>query len=131
MHSLGDYTYSGLSSLNKYLNENDIYNGKYEALIYFEGDFSKSVAYAKTLNRNYNLIFNNCMQVSVEVLLKGTFDQGNQYYKIFLGKIAVNPVPNCAYLRLASFHRSVSSYYAAPWYLRWAYVNPVKAVLVY
>ena len=131
LHSMGRFVYRDLQKLNEYLNKNNIYDGKYEALIYFEGDFSRSVEYAKSLKRNYNLIYNNCMQVSVEVLLKGTFDQGNQYYKMFLGKIAINPVPNYAYLRLVSFHRSVASYYAAPWYLRWAYVNPVKAVLVY
>ena len=128
--SLGRFRYSNRTQLNNYLNKNGIYSGKYESLIYFRGDFSASLQYAKQLKRGYNLLWDNCMQLSVDVLSKGSFAQNNKQYKSFLKKISFNPVPNCAYISLRNFHSIVVRYNSAPMYLRAFYINPTKAVLM-
>jgi len=128
---LSGFTYTNFDNLKNYLKNHKTYNGSYEGYIYFKGDFSAGQQYADTLQRNYNLIWDNCMQMSVDVLLKGRFEKSNASYKAFLRSIRANPIPNVAYTRLRNFHTSVVLYHAAPWYLRWACVNPVKAVLIY
>jgi len=131
IHSLGGFVYKNRSSLNSYLKKNKIYSGKYEDLLYLKGNFSKSVEYAKSLSRNYNLLWDNCMQVSIEVLCKGKFTKSNSQYKAFLNKISLNPIPNMVFNRLLSFDAAIKIYHKAPWYLRIFCVSPSEAVLLY
>ena len=71
------------SELNNMLKGKNINNLNY---VYLEGDFSKSVKYAKKHEGSnyggYNLATNNCMHYAQNVLLKGKFD--NAIEKHFL-----------------------------------------------
>lgn len=119
-----------LESINRFYSAN--YGGKYSGAIRFTGDFSKSVAYAKQLSsRSYNLLWNNCMQVSVDVLGKGSFRKNNFEYKLFLRKIRLNPVPNIAFSRMIAFYSVVSVWNATPWYLRRTMAHPAVAVMIF
>ena len=129
IRALNDGTYTDIDTINE--NLNGIYGGKYDGMIYFKGDFSACVDYAKNLKSNYNLLFNNCMQVSVDVLLRGEFEQSDLCYKTFLLKIRQNPIPNIAFKRLHIFHNSVSRFHSAPWYLKIFYTTPMKAVILF
>ena len=123
--------YSGktdLTSINAFYKEH--YGGKYEASIYFSGDFSKSVTYAKKLSKKYNLIFNNCMEVSCDVLRQGKFSKNNGSYRTFLLRIRGSIVPNVAYKRMLAFHITVVIWQNTPWYLRDALVSPGSAAVL-
>ena len=109
LQKLTGFKYDGLSSLNDYLIKHGIYtpsdkkdtNGNpYEDAIYIKGDFTASVKYADRLTRDYNLITNNCVQLSIEVLLRGRFAENHTQYKSVLRDIRSMPIPNCAYLLL-------------------------------
>ena len=100
----------------------------YEKMIYFSGNFGNAVAYAKTLEKNYyNLLFNNCMQVSTDVLRKGTFTKSNSSYKIFLFRVRCATIPNVAYQRMSAFHSIVEVWSQAPWYMRIQIMSPAEA----
>ena len=104
------------------------YGNTYERMIYLNGDFSKSVDYAKKLSNNtYNLIFNNCMQVSADVLRRGNFTYNNSEYKSLLFKIRSNPIPNIAFEKMITFTNIVSRWNTSPWYLKWLFYSPRKA----
>ena len=122
-------SYSGkitLNSINSFYAEH--YGGKYEAYIYFNGDFSKSVTYAKGLAKNcYNFLFNNCMQVSCDVLKRGTFSKNNGSYRIFLSRVRSATVPNVAFGRMLAFHSTVKAWNSAPWYKRFCLMSPTEA----
>ena len=125
--------YSGLTnlaSINVFYYRN--YRNKYEDMIYFKGDFSKSVEYAKKLNsKNYSLITNNCMQVSTDVLRKGRFAVDNWAYQSFLIIIRINPIPNIAYRRMVSFHSAIERWHSTPWYLKWTAISPIGAIVLF
>lgn len=124
-------SYSGktdLSSINSFYKEH--YGGKYEGSIYFSGDFSKSVTYAKKLSKKYNLIFNNCMEVSCDVLRQGTFSKNNGSYRIFLSRVRSSIVPNVAYTRMLAFHSAVVLWQKSPWYLKVFLISPGSAALL-
>lgn len=107
------------------------YRGSYEKMIYFDGDFSKSVSYAKNLDtKKYNLITNNCMQASTDVLRQGKFSNNNNEYQEFLKKIRFSVIPNVAYDRILSFALVVSIWNTTPWYLKWAVMSPLSAVIL-
>ena len=94
------------------------YSQTYDDMIYFEGDFSASIKYAKNLNEDYNFIFNNCSQKSIDVLLRGKFKYFNAYYKLSLLELRFNPVPNIVFQRMRSYDlslRVVSYRYCGLW----------------
>ena len=81
-----------------------IYSGKYENYIYFSGNFTKSLVYVDKLNNvNYNLLTNNCVQVSIDVLLKGTFYYKHKEMVKFLRTARYHPVPNTVYSLLDDY----------------------------
>ena len=126
----GKINYNGMSSLPPFIIE------KYDRVIYFEGDFSASVDYARTLKKgdssdDYNIFWNNCMQVSADVLMRGKFAQSNWCYRSFLQRIRNSILPNIAYSRMVNFHNAVKVYYAAPKWARWLYISPERAVQIY
>ena len=111
---------------------NKYYGNRYECMIYFKGDFSKSVVYAKELSsKGYNFIFNNCMQVSTDVLRRGTFKYNDFEYCAFLLKIRINPIPNVAFSRMLAFHAVVTIWNDTPWYLKWLLTSPLVALALY
>ena len=113
-----------LSAINTFYNYH--YQNKYEFMIRFKGDFSKAVAYAKNLeSKTYNLLANNCMEVTTDVLRKGTFSQSNAAYKTFLLKLRTLIVPNIAYNRMVRFHAAVKNWHATPWFWRKPANNPL------
>ena len=119
-----------LYAINDFYKEH--YGNEYEAMIYFKGDFSKSVSYAKKLDeKGYNFLFNNCMEVSTDVLKQGKFKNNDAYYKLFLTKMRTVAVPNIAYRRMQTFHSSVQFWDSTPWYLKSGVISPAKAVLLY
>ena len=97
LNSMGDFEYENLTALNDTLHERRIYNGKYEAAVYFSGDFSSSLEYARKLSKNYSLFANNCMQVSAYALFLGKFDNYDLFYKQQLLICATTIIPNIAY----------------------------------
>ena len=121
--------YSGninLSAINSFYEKH--YGGKYERLIYFSGNFANSVTYAKALAKNYyNLLLNNCMQVSTDVLRKGTFAKSNSAYQIFLSRVRSATVPNLACGRMSAFHLIVETWHQTPWYMRCLIMSPMEA----
>ena len=67
-------SYDGKISLNA-INESKQYNGDYEAMEYFHGDFSESARLAKNVTGKYNLYTNNCSQKTLNILAQsGTRD---------------------------------------------------------
>ena len=124
------YDYTSIESLIK------IDGDRYDDAIYFKGDFSASVKYAETLKasfsgEDYHFLWNNCMQVSVDVLKKGKFSQSNACYQVFLRRIRTELVPNIAYSRMLRFHNAVQSYHAASRWARWRYISPERAVWLF
>ncbi len=105
---------TNLSAINSFYSSK--YNGnEYEDMIYFEGDFSASVDYAKKLQKEqptYNLIINNCMQVSTDVLRKGEFKQNNDQYKYTLLKCRFSIIPNVAYRTIKNSINKTNSGYS-------------------
>jgi RHS repeat-associated protein len=104
--------YSGelnLSSIN--LLYNKIRGGSYERMIYFEGDFSNSLRYARAVQNNwYNLVNNNCMQLSTDILRHGTFAKNNFGMKLMLLSVRRKIVPNIAFMKICPYY--VFSYIA-------------------
>ncbi len=119
-----------LDAINTFYNYH--YGGDYEFAIYFDGDFSMSVLYTRILPRFcYNLLWNNCMQASTDVLSKGKFKYYDGYYDLFLSKIRCATVPNVAFMQMSRFHFSVTTWERAPWYARLFMVSPEEAVMLF
>lgn len=100
-----------------------LYTGYYDNIVCLHGDFRNSLVFIKTLfskdyrnyktttynnrynmvcyikkiNWNYRLISKNCMQMSCEALIKGTFRYNDSQYGIFLNKLKKCVIPNNAY----------------------------------
>ena len=74
-------------------------NTKFDATLYFEGDFEGAYGYFERLKNNgkYNLFNNNCMQTTVCGLLNGTFKSDDSKTKLFLIKAKNKIIPNLAY----------------------------------
>ena len=124
------FDYTSIKSLMK------IDGNRYDATIYFEGDFSGSIKYAEMLKKNfskkdYKLMRNNCMQVVTDVLMRGNFAQSDGCYKLFLQRIRSSMIPNVAYSRMVNFHNAVLIYHAAPRWAKWLYTSPERAVWIY
>ena len=124
------YDYTSIESLMT------IDGDRYDAAIYLEGDFSKSIKYAETLKENYSpenykLVRNNCMQVVTDVLARGEFAQSDTCYETFLYRARNSIVPNVAYSRMFNFHNAVQTYHAAPKWAKWLYTSPERAVAIY
>ncbi len=73
-----------------------VYDGTYEAYYYIEGDFSKSYDFAKYVaeNSDYNLYFNNCAQVTLEVLAASD----TTYKYVFANSRVINITPRRAFM---------------------------------
>ena len=99
---LKGFRFKNLSQLNSYLNSKKIYSQKYKAGIYFHGNFDASVRYAKALKSSYCLLYNNCMQVSIDVLMKGKFKKHNKKMKAILFLLRSEKIPNIAFAELIS-----------------------------
>ena len=126
----GTINYNGMSSLPPFIRE------KYDSAIYFEGDFSASVDYVRTLKKkyspdDYDVFWNNCMQVSVDVLMRGKFAKSDWCYESFLYRVRNTIIPNIAYSRMVNFHSAVQTYHAAPKWAKWLYTSPERAVQIY
>ena len=90
------------------------------SMIYFEGDFTKSLSaaqqiysdYVKDKNTamKYNLLFNNCMQLSADLLLKGTFTNYDSDYRTALSRTKDKIIPNDAYKAMNQFNKYIDSY---------------------
>ena len=124
------FDYTSLSSLMT------IDGNRYDAAIYFEGDFSASVAYAEKLEKNYSsedyvLVGNNCMQVVADVLMQGEFEQSDLSYKVMLHKARNSTIPNVAYSRMVNFTNAEQIYNAAPKWAKRLYTSPERAALIY
>ena len=121
-----------LESLNKFLNKNKnngqkYYSGKYEYNLYLEGNFYASLEYIyhtllnkkgkikstfiyypeEKKNPKYTWYNNNCMQVSIDCLMKGNFKHQDKYYKSALNALRLVPIPNTVSARLRVFHSTV------------------------
>ena len=120
---------TSLASINKFYKEH--YGSEYEASIYFKGDFSNSVEYANTVDKYYyNFVFNNCMQVSTDVLRRGKFSQSNLEYKAFLLRVRHTAAPNSVYYRMDRFSTVVKTWHNSKWYQKLYLLSPAKAVYV-
>ncbi len=91
-----EYDYESIDSMIKYDGD------RYDVAIRFEGDFSESITYAQSLADNYqeddySIVWNNCMQVVTDVLMKGEFAQSNYYHKRALCESRISIVPNVAF----------------------------------
>lgn len=79
-----------------------------EDYIYFEGDFSKSVAGGRILKEKtdlqYNLYMFNCMQASIELLMLGTFSNDDNLYKKALLKARKLIIPNAGFVSMRAFN---------------------------
>lgn len=88
-----------IQSFNKWVRENTNYDGNYDESIYVKGDFDKSYNEAYTAVKkyepgtftldNYNLIFNNCSQMSYKLLDYGTLDNGLSFSSVVRDNITV------------------------------------------
>ena len=126
-----DGKFSNLNDLNKVLNSTGCYKGRYENGIYFDGDFSKSLEYAQSINANYDLLTNNCMQVSIDVLSKGKFKTADTAYKNQLSKIRSNPFPNGGFCAMYGVNMYVQKSYVARSILLSVSIITLKAVMKY
>ena len=123
------YGRTDLNSINSFYEQE--YGGTYEASIYFQGNFANAVSYAKGLIRdNYFLLTNNCMQVSTDVLRRGTFYRNDGAYDLFLMRVRGATIPNVAFTRMVVFHSTVQIWYQTPWYRRHTILNPVVAAVI-
>ena len=76
--------------------ENYLYKGKYRP-------YSKLIVFNN--NPNYYLLTNNCMHMSIEALLKGSFKSNDYYYKKTLKLIKNNvSAPNIAFEMISFFY---------------------------
>ena len=118
-----------LNSINSFYEQE--YGGKYEATIYFQGNFSNAVSYAKRLSsKKYFLLGNNCMQVSTDVLRRGSFYKNDGSYDTFLLRVRAATIPNVAFTRMILFHSTVQVWHHTPWYRKHTVLNPVEAALI-
>lgn len=98
-----------LDQLKGWLKDSGIYNGEYDQSVYINGDFSKSVEYAKNLKENANkknnlnwyiVTNNNCMKKTIEVISQGKINNdwwSTQEFKHLVGGfIQESTVPNIA-----------------------------------
>ena len=92
---------SNLESINSSISS--VYGGEYEGAVYMKGDFSKGYNYLNNLLTDYDLLSMNCMQVSIDALMKGTFASENVERKLLLSGIRNQIVPNIAYLSVLAF----------------------------
>ena len=83
--------------LNGNLKSFGYYDGTYEKTIYIEGDFKQSIQYIRELDAEYNLLTNNCVQVSCDVLAQGNFKVNNSVMKEILSNARSSMVPNVTY----------------------------------
>lgn len=104
-----NFRFTNLSGINNFLLRNMVYDGRYEAYVYFSGDFSQNVQYAYSLKASgntswgcYNFMWRNCMQVSAEILAyKKSF--GFLYVMSTVRKMVI---PNNAFYSLLLFYRN-------------------------
>jgi RHS repeat-associated protein len=84
-----------LSGLNSWLSQNSLPGGNYTRSVYIKGDFSKSYDrandYYSKKDGSYNLVFNNCSEVTFTVLNYGKLDDGTSFSKIFDGSRISSP----------------------------------------
>ncbi len=126
-----------LNSLNNYLNSHYHYTSKfgrqkyydtrYDGVISFKGNFNNSLKYVynslmktkklkntfiyfkkSSTNPQYDLLSNNCMQVSIDVLLKGTFKRYDYYYRKALKILRTVSVPNKNFSALKKFQKMLN-----------------------
>ncbi len=90
----------------------------YGGYIYLFGDFDKSVDHVKYLNNKrfglYDLLANNCLQKSIDVLMKGTFDEKNIILKAQLLSTRKTIIPNMAYSAFKNIYNSLTKKRFAP-----------------
>ena len=104
---LNGYSWKGFNKLIQELYNRGLYGEKkgsridsYENYIYIFGVFKRSVITGLKLSVSYDLIIRNCMQMSVALLLKGTFSGNKKVKKKIensLKSVQKKVVPNCAY----------------------------------
>jgi hypothetical protein len=58
----------------------------------------------------YNLATNNCMQLSIEILMEGTFANNNSSYKLASARSSGLIIPNWAYYSMRHFDKYIDSY---------------------
>ena len=58
----------------------------------------------KEVVQGYDGLFNNCVQVSMDVLLKGEFDSNSTIYKEIILEAQSYPMPNIVYMNLIDVH---------------------------
>ncbi len=107
-------------------------------VIYFEGDFTKSIEYIESLvktlstnNEQYNLYDNNCLQVSMEALDKGTFDKYDEQYKHALSYASATTIPNSAYAGMKTFVTLIDDYMQKNWFLQFFAVSPYSGFSIH
>jgi len=101
-------------------------------MIYFEGDFTKSLSAADNMREDYtngkgmkyNLLFNNCMQVSADLLSKGKFAHDDFGYKLALAQASTLILPNIAFTGMSY----TNEYYNSPWYAQIIFPSPHMAL---
>ena len=78
---------------------NKRYDGEFNDSFYIKGDFENSYYYFERLTKtkNYNLLFRNCMQTTVDGLVKGTFskNKGITRTRFYIARNMI--VPNFAF----------------------------------
>ena len=109
---------NSLDSFNKWLNENNIYSGKYDYATYIAGDFTESFLHAVEISKNYstdqyNLLFRNCMQVTWECILKGKFKDGTPIGNMVTLNIGIRPNSNYRFIGYAFYNFDFT--YAGYW----------------
>ena len=86
---------------------NDLYDSstKFDKHFYIEGDFSKAYSFFSKLKKtkNYNLLYNNCMQTTTDGLRKGKFDSNNKKNRNRMASARLRTIPNLAYNYLKKY----------------------------
>jgi RHS repeat-associated protein len=136
-----------LSSVNNYLKKYNYYKGKYDVYLNIKGDFTKSLTYLNNMilnligqksksiksniinwtnktipnsNPKYSLFINNCVQVCIDALVKGSFySYDNSYKQMF--KYARNNycIPNSIYNGVFKFFSISNSHYGINYALKY------------
>ena len=129
---VGSAYVESLYTFNRHLKFDDkykMYQSPYTGWIYLSGDFSNGYLYLKnSLLGKYNLIWRNCMQVTIATLRKGTFKYYDREFKVFLTRISLG-APNFAYLRLFQFANHLKKYKNAR--VKWTMMSPMRAAKFY
>jgi len=107
-----------LIELNEILKEKEIYNDPYEKMLYFSGDYTESLKYVQQYAGKYNLFTNNCMQLSLNALLRSDeLNCSEKYIKQIL-RARNSVIPNFSFNILSkadlpnkSFVGDLSKYY--------------------